>query len=277
MTQHTTFTQSRQKSTGFLGLQVGLGSTPCQTRKEGGSWFIITGHRWFDQAVAQTLAAVKRTTTRPRLRPSGSQSNSRPVSTISGVYSILKWGDNHVQFCFYLFTMCCKKNEDVYALMVHLWTALTPVAHSPYVKPRQASCWKSRESRNYKCFLFKRIGGDKSPALKLTARVSPMFSWSAFLGGAKVANKEASLAPFYSCQGSFSPHGLCVTLDKRHKLCSVISKFTNCPHRWKPTSYPKSQPTVGIFPNDFFKDHFLNVKGQHPKILHQPETHKAVH
>lgn len=270
---------------------MGLGSTPCQTRKEGGSWFIITGHRWFDQAVAQTLAAVKRTTTRPRLRPSGSQSNSRPVSTISGVYSSLKWGDNHVQFCFYLFTMCCKKKWRrlcIDGASLNCSDSRCPQSlckvgnvRSPglpyFPTPRQASCWKSRKSRNYKCFLFKRIGGDKSPALKLTARVSPMFSWSAFLGGAKVANKEASLAPFYSCQGSFSPHGLCVTLDKRHKLCSVISKFTNCPHRWKPTSYPKSQPTVGIFPNDFFKDHFLNVKGQHPKILHQPEKHKAVH
>lgn len=43
-----------------------------------------------------------------------------------------------------------------------------------------------------------------------------------------------------------------VTLDKLHKLCSTISKLTNCPHGWKPTSDPKSQPTVGILPKDFF-------------------------
>lgn len=70
-----------------------------------------------------------------------------------------------------------------------------------------------------------------------------------------------------------------VTLDKLHKLCSTISKLTNCPHGWKPTSDPKPQPTVGIFPNYYFflRDHLLNVEGQHPKILHQPEKHKAVH
>lgn len=222
LTQHTTFTQSRQKWTGFLGLQVGLGSTPCQARKEDGSWFIITGHRWFDQAVAQTLAAVKHTTTRPRLRPLCSQSNSRPVSTIPRVYSILKWGDNHVQFCFYLFTMCCKKwrrlcidGASLNCSDSHFPQSLCKVGNMrspglPYFPmPRQASCWKSGESRNYKCFLCKRIGDDKIPALNLRARVSPMFSSSAFLGGANVANTEVSLVPFITAK-CHSPQVDCV-------------------------------------------------------------------
>lgn len=61
---------------------------------------------------------------------------------------------------------------------------------------QQASCRKSRESQNYKCFLFKRMGNDKIPALNLTARVSPIFSWSAFLRGTNVTNTEASIVPF---------------------------------------------------------------------------------
>lgn len=165
----------------------------------------------------------------------------------------------------FFYLRCVVKNEDVYALMVHLWTALTPVAHSPYVKlgtwgPRgflispclgkpHAERVENRGIINVSCSKGLAVIKVQLSSLRLEW---VLFSWSAFLGGAKVANKEASLAPFYSCQGSFSPHGLCVALDKRHKLCSVISKFTNCPHTWKPTSYPKPQPTVGIFPNDFF-------------------------
>lgn len=90
LSQHSTLTQSRQKWTGFPGLQVGLGSTPCQTRKENGSWFILAGHRRFEQAVAQTLAAVKCTMTRRGYIPHAHRETAGLFPPSPRVYSVLK-------------------------------------------------------------------------------------------------------------------------------------------------------------------------------------------
>lgn len=194
---------------------MGLGSTPCQTRKENGSWFILAGHRWFEQAVAQTLAVVKHTMTRRGYIPHAHRVTAGLFPPSPRVYSVLKWGYNHERFCFYLFTTF----KHLWCIFELLWlpfpTVLWKVGNvrSPglpyFPTPQQASCWKSGESWNYKCFLFKRIGNGKIPALNLTARVSPMFSWSAFLGGTNVTNTEASLAPFIPAK-CHSPQVDCV-------------------------------------------------------------------
>lgn len=58
-------------------------------------------------------------------------------------------------------------------------------------------------------FLVQKDGDGTIPALNLTARVSPVFSWSAFLGGTNVTNTEASLASFIPAK-CHSPQVDCV-------------------------------------------------------------------